>query len=125
MFYKLAHTSMSRWQKKAAAMMLGEMPLNSSRIVFEEGRGYLWSTVAEQSQKKNGDRSMQFPDYTTVKHFFDIFVDGEGKKSFKTSAIPKDVMGNFWVQLINKKAKVMTEAEVMQGAIEEDEVYDL
>lgn len=125
MFYKLAHTSMSRWQKKAASILLDGTSLNSSRIVFDENKGYLWSTIAEQSMKKNGDRSLQFPDYTTVKHFFDIFVDGEGRKAFKTRALPKDIMGDFHVQVLNKKAKLLTEAEVLQGATEEDEVYDL
>lgn len=131
MFYKLAHTSMSRWQKKAASLILSDQLKNSSRIIYDAKKGYLWSSVADQSMKKNGDRSLQFPDFSTVQHFFDIFVDGEGKKAFETMLVKDDIMGDFWVKLINKKAKILTEAEVLSqtGAddeeIENEEDYDL
>lgn len=131
MFYKLAHTSMSRWQKKAASMLIDGNGLNNSRITTDPKKGFLWSTVAEQTMKKNGDRSMQFPDFSTVKHFFDIFVDGEGKPTFKTASVPGNIMGDFYVKLINKNARILTEAEVNEivtgeedGEVEE-EVYDL
>jgi hypothetical protein len=131
MFYKLAHTSMSRWQKKAASMMIDGTGLNNSRIIEDPKKGFLWSTVAEQTMKKNGDRSLQFPDFSTVKHFFDVFVDGVGTPTFKTSVVPGNIMGDFYVKLINKNARILTEAEVNEvvtgdedGEVEE-EVYDL
>lgn len=120
MFYKLAHTSMSRWQKKAAHLMLSGENLNSSRIVFDHNKGYLWSTIAEQYMKKNGDRTMQFPDFTTVKHFFDIFVDAKGKPAFKTFMVPKDIMSDFYVKLLNPKAHIMTESEVLEDLGDDD-----
>lgn len=123
MFYKLAHTSMSRWQKKAASLIIDGTTLNNSRIITDQEKGYLWGSIAEQSQKKNGDRSMQFPDYTTVKHFFDIFVDGEGGPAFKTVNVSRDIMGDFYVKLINKKARILTETEMNKAVGEE--VYDL
>lgn len=124
MFYKLAHTSMSRWQKKAATIVLdGEKSLASGRIVLDREKGFLWSSVADSLGKKNGDRSLQFPDYSTVQHFFNIFVDSEGRKTFKTQGLQRNVMGDFYVKLINKDARILTEAEVIQG--EADEEIDL
>jgi hypothetical protein len=133
MFYKLAHTSMSRWQKKAASIIIEGVGLNNSRIVEDREKGFLWSTVAEQSQKKNGDRSLQFPDFTTVKHFFEIFVDGKGRPTFKTTNVPGNIMGDFYVRLINKNASILTESEVNQAVTgdedgqseETGEEYDL
>lgn len=140
MFYKLAHTSMSRWQKKAASLILDTNPKSSGRITFTQEKGFLWSTIAEMSGKKNGDRSLQFPDYSTVRYFFDVFVDGNGKKAFQTEELPDNIMGDFWVKKLIKDLKIITEAEAsrpMNGAKingsaqkkihkeEDEEIYDL
>lgn len=114
MFYKLAHTSMSRWQKKAATLVLDSANVNmSSRIVTDDKKGFLWSTLSESATRKNGDRSLQFPDYTTVKHFFDIFVDSHGRKAFKTSEIQHNIMGDFWVKKIIDNIKIVTEGQIL------------
>lgn len=131
MFYKLAHTSLSRWQKKAASTLIAGDKLNNSRIVVDSKLGYLWSTVADNTQKKNGDRALQYPDHSTVRHFFDIFVDAKGKKVFKTSPVPKDLMGDFYVKVINKQASILTEMDVnlqvtgKENGQTESEEYDL
>lgn len=121
MFYKLAHTSMSRWQKKAASLLIEGTYQESSRVEYNDFKGYLWSTLSEQSYKKNGDRSLQFPDFSTVKYFFDIFVDGNGKTSFETQAVKGSLSGDFWVKLINKKIHIATETEVSHLIGEESE----
>lgn len=114
MFFKLAHTSMTRWQKKAAAMILEARPQASHNITYEKEKGFLWSTMEEASQKKNGDKSLQFPEFSTVKYFFDIFVDGKGVKAFETLPLEDSIMGDFWVKVINPKAKILNEAQVIQ-----------
>lgn len=112
MFYKLAHTSMTRWQKKAVTMILGANPKIQTRLKTDPEKGFLWSSLEEISIKKHGDKSLQFPDYTSVKYFFDIFVDAKGRKAFETTMISGDIMGDFWVKSLFK-VKIMTEAQVM------------
>lgn len=110
MFYKLAHTSMSRWQKKAATLILETNPSSSGRLVYDEKKGFLWSSLHESVFRKNGDRSLTFPDFSTVKHFFDVFVDGKGDKAFKTLEIRDNIMGDFWVRKLIDNVKIITES---------------
>ena len=130
MFYTLAHTSMSRWQKKAATMVLEANPQTSARITYDEEKGFLWSSMQEINQKKNGDRSLQFPDFTSVKYFFDIFKDGQGRKAFKTRNVKDNIMGDFWVKPLFEHTAIITEQKVLsqRGKPDEgqkEEYYDL
>ncbi len=113
MFYMLAHTSMSRWQKKAATLILDADPRHLGRAIYDKDKGYLWSTVQESSTKKNGDRSLQFPDYTSIKYFFDVFKDGKGRKAFKTESLQENIMGDFFVKPLYAKVAIITEAQAM------------
>jgi hypothetical protein len=112
MFWTLAHTSMSRWQKKAAVLILepGARPKN---LEFDKAKGFKWSEVAEKANRKNGDRSLQFPDYTTVRAFFDVFRDSKGRKAFKTVGIPDNIMGDFYVKPLFDKVQIVTESSLM------------
>jgi hypothetical protein len=113
MFYMLAHTSMTRWQKKAVTIMTDAEKVLPGRAVVDPKKGILWSSIQELSQKKNGDRSLQFPDFTTIKYFFDIFLDSKGNKAFKTESIRDDIMGDFWVKPVVGNLKIVTEAELL------------
>lgn len=124
MFYKLAHTSMSRWQKKAASLILDGSLRSHNKVKYDANKGYLWSALSEVAAKKHGDRSLQFPDFSTVQNFFDIFVDANGKETFKTEVIEDSVMGDFWVKLIFREAKIISEAEAMKEVLEDDEEED-
>lgn len=119
MFWTLAHTSMSRWQKRAAISVLEANPKSSARIVYNEEKGFLWSSLQEVTQKRNGDRSLQFPDFTTVKYFFDIFKDGKGEKAFKTRSISGNIMGDFYVKPLIENMKIVTEASHLGKTNEE------
>ena len=132
MFYTLAHTSMSRWQKKAATIVLEANPQTSSRITYDEDKGYLWSSMQEINQKKHGDKSLQFPDFTTIKYFFDIFKDGQGRKAFKTKNVKDNIMGDFWVKPLFENTSIITESRVLnqrgkpdESQKENQEIYDL
>ncbi len=131
MFYKLAHTSMSRAQKKAASMVLELNPKQSNKLVYDEKKGFLWSSVEEFSMRKNGDRSLKFPpDYSTTKHFFDVFLDGTGRKAFKTIDVPGSLMGDFWVKKILDEVKIITESDKVEvkevkNSAKETEFIDL
>lgn len=111
MFWTLAHTSMSRWQKKSVMMLLEAKP--SGRIVYDDKRGFLWSSVQESGQRKHGDKSLQFPDFTTIKYFFDVFKDGEGRTAFETKNVAKNIMGDFYVKPLFKDMAIITDAQAM------------
>lgn len=133
MFWMLAHTSMSRWQKKAAMTMLEAVANPPGRAIIDKEKGFLWSSLHDLSQKKNGDKSLQFPDFSTVKHFFDIFRDSDGNLAFKTSGVRKNIMGDFWVKSKFENVEIITEAQVIEAKAvkgksngeKEEEYYDL
>ena len=111
MFYKLAHTSMSRWQKKAASTIL-ELPEEiDGRCKFDREKGFLWSSVEDMIVKR--DKFQNLPDYSTVRHFFELFRDGGGNKGFSTRGIKNSLMGDFWVKCLNKEIKIIDESDVM------------
>ncbi len=115
MFWTLAHTSMVRWQKKAILTMQHLTPDTSSRVTHNINKGYLWSSVQEMTQRKHSDKSLQFPDYTSVQFFFDIFKDGNGEQAFSTEAVGGDIMGDFWVKPLFTKLDIVTESKVLLG----------
>lgn len=115
MFWMLAHTSMSRWQKKAATLVLEATKSPPGRAARDEEKGFLWSSIYELSQRKHGEKSLQFPDFSSVKHFFDIFRDAEGKTAFKTSIVRNSLMGDFWVKSKSARVAILTEAQVLDS----------
>lgn len=137
MFWSLAHTSMSRWQKKAASFVLDPKSKELTLLNYNSENGFLWSVV---EKKLNGDQKskQEFSvDYTNVKYFFDSFRDIMGDKAFETKSIPKDLMGDFHVKPI-KDAEIVTEAQVLDTqrsfngsnkkskvAQEDGEIYDI
>lgn len=121
MFYRLAHTSMRRWQKKIATAFLdGNSQLRTlldvPGIDPKKAKGLLWSDVAQKLSRRS-DGTVQFPDYSSVEHFFSTFVDGSGEKVFRTTPVEGSLLGDFYVQVVKKNAKVLTEREVL-GEIE-------
>lgn len=127
MFYKLAHTSMAQWQKRAAQVILTGEQKSSHRVTYDHRKGYLWSSLEGQIKKKNGYRE-QLPDYSTVNHFFTVFVDSQGRKAFRTTPVENDLLGDFWVMPCRKNVHITSESEAMSPYKETDdgqEEYDL
>lgn len=115
MFWMLAHTSMTRWQKKAVMIVLEA----NKKIGYDPNKdSYLWSELHNRASRKNGDKSLQFPDFTSVKAFFDVFKDAKGKQGFETEAIPgaNNLLGDFWVRpLIDSTSEIVTESNMRKG----------
>lgn len=128
-FWTLAHTSMTRWQKKSISALLDKrsgVPIGWD----EEEKAHLWSKVEEKIGKRNNnDSSVSFPDYSSVKAFFDIFRDSKGEKAFDTKVVPgANILGDFWIYPLTKDLKVVTESDVLQKrekemTDEEKEIY--
>jgi hypothetical protein len=114
MFWTLAHTSMTRWQKKAVSFIIDQKP--NSKVGWDPNeKAFLWSALEEKYRKRVGDKSMVFPDYSSVKAFFDVFRDGEGRKAFDTKLVPGgNILGDFWIYPLVSEIEVITEATVAQ-----------
>jgi len=126
MFYKLAHTSMSRWQKKAIVVAVEAHASKSSRVVHDAKKGMLWSSLEKLTTRS--DRTANLPEYSSVMHLFDTFVDGTGKKSFATTPVPDDIMNDFWVRPIFNKVSIINEKQdtlTSEGKINGKEKIDL
>jgi len=100
MFWRLALSSMTRWQKKAVYLVYDKNNRDERYGWDEKKKAFLWSAMEEKVGRKNGDRSLQFPDFTSVSAFFDIFRDGSGRKAFSTEPVKGDFFGDFWVKPI-------------------------
>lgn len=115
MFWTLAHTSMTQWQKKAVMFLL-ESETRTERAGWDSQKNaFLWSAIQAKLPRRNNDRYLNFPDPTTVRAFFDCFRDGKGRKTFVTEAVPGlNILGDFWVRPIIKNTKVITEASILK-----------
>lgn len=115
MFWTLAHTSMTRWQKKAITTLIDRK--TGSKVGWDANENaHLWSKVEEKITKRSGDHSTTFPDYSSVKAFFDVFRDGNGDKAFDTKLVSgNNIMGDFWIfPLLSSDVEIITEATVAQ-----------
>ncbi len=115
MFYKLCHTSMTRWQRQYLLAIINGQN-SDSRIAnyFEKDKGYLWSKVdAEINNRKKG-RPFDSVDFSTVEAFFKTFVSSDGERPFKTTLVPNDLMGDFYVLPLSDKIKVHVENDEME-----------
>lgn len=134
MFWTLAHTSMTRWQKKAVLMILEQPP--GMRVGWVPDKGaYQWSVVENKFNKRNANSTTQFPDFTSIRAFFEQFRDGDGTKIFETSLIAgRNILSDFYIKPLKENVEIITEATVTQQrererakgkANGEEETYDL
>lgn len=110
MFWKLAHTSMTRWQKRAIDMVIEQSAGVKTGWDAKEG-AFQWSKLEGKVIKRSGDKSMAFPDYSSVQAFFEIFRDANGAKAYNTKIIPgRNILGDFWIYPLLDHVEVITEA---------------
>lgn len=109
-FWVLAHTSMTRWQKKAITALVDKK--SGTRIGWdEEAEAHIWSKVEEKITKRSNDNTSTFPDYSSVRAFFDVFRDGNGEKAFETEPVPgQNIMGDFYIKPLTEDLEIITEA---------------
>lgn len=115
MFWTLAHTSMTRWQKILVMILLDPAERTTRNGFNEEKQSFLWSELHSKVNRKNKESGVTFPDFTSVKAFLEIFRDGTGKQAFSTEEIPDNIMGDFYVKpLLEGKTKILTELSVAE-----------
>lgn len=126
MFWSLAHTSMTRWQKKAVTLLMaahlkpivlygGDEDKNKSKF-----SDIVWSEVEEKDSRRHGDKSSMWPDFTSVKSFLEAFRDSSGDKVFETRAVREDIFGDFRVKVLKDKVDLVTEFQLQnqRGSLE-------
>ena len=97
MFWKLAHSSMTVWQKKAVMLLLDD----KSHTPIEPGPdGYLWSAVTDSANRRNKDGLQRIPDLSLSQAFFNRYRDIQGRVVFETKSVPKSIVGDFHVKVI-------------------------
>lgn len=110
MFYYLAHTSMSRWQKETVTQLLALKKRGVSGVVYDPEKGYLWSPLHKRVSR-TAQMGPKTPDYSTVAHFLSSFVDATGKKIFRVTKVPGDILGDFYVKQLKINVEVNLDVE--------------
>lgn len=110
MFWTLAHTSMSQWQKSAIAFLINPSSRTDRHGWSQDKQAFLWSSSQSGALRKGNDRYLKFPDFTTVHSFIESFRDSKGQKAFSTKPVAGvNILGDFWIHPIFEETKVVTE----------------
>ena len=105
MYWKLAHTSMARWQKIAVLALTTENKNGAFKGWDESKQAFLWSKVEEELRRKKEYESKDYRDATTVKAFFETYCDIVGKKVFEVESTEGSVLQDFWIKPIGGLVK--------------------
>lgn len=117
MFYRLAHTTMSRWQIAAISFLLNTDKMKSVFIGDKE-LGVKWSVV-EPAIRKSLYKGYNWPHPETIRRFLEIYCSLDGKQGFKITQI-NGVESDFYLKPLIKKLPELN--KLVEGAsINEDE----
>ena len=106
MYWKLAHTSMSRWQKIAVLALTVQNERGPFKGWNSEKRAFLWSEVEESLRHKKEYESKDYRDASTVKAFFETYCDTSGKKIFEVEATENNTLQDFWIKPLEELKKI-------------------
>lgn len=114
MFYKLAHTSMTRWQKKTVQLIIEFMDRCPGKVDFDEKKGMRWSTILKVEDSRKAGKGLTFPSHSSVEAFLESFRDGYGRECFETT--PHDGKMNidedFWVKCVVDEIKIFNKQDL-------------
>lgn len=115
MFWSLAHTSMTQWQKMAITALIAPDARDTQCGWDASKKGFIWSEIQKRILRKGDYRHLKFPDHSTTRSFLDIFRDSEGRKAFSTELFPApNILGDFWVRPLFKKTEIVTESSIAE-----------
>jgi hypothetical protein len=105
MYWKLAHTTMSRWQK-ITILALTVQNKNGPFKGWNEGKqAFLWSEVEHALRVKKEFESHDYRDATTVKAFLETYCDTTGKRVFEVESTENNTLQDFWIRPIGGLVK--------------------
>ena len=120
MFYKLAHTSMTRWQKKTIQLIIEFMDRRPGKVEFDEEKGFRWSTMLKVEEARKAGKGTQFPAHSSVEAFLESFKDGYGRECFETTTHDSkmNIDEDFWVKCIVDEIKIFNKQDLKTRSAE-------
>lgn len=116
MFYRLAHTTMSRWQIATIEFLLSDKI--KSAFIGDKERGVKWSIV-EPPIRKSLYKGYNWPHPETIRRFLEIYCSLKGEQGFKITPIVGANSDFYLKPLIKKLPELGKLAE--KNSIDEDE----
>lgn len=134
MFWHLANTSMTQWQK-AAIVSIMQSNIYFTNAYDKKTNSFTWSEFVKKVNKKgDNNRNIVWPANPTIRDFFEMFRDIKGKKCFKTSkvlGIKGEVESDFYIHPlhpppeINESTFSLAEQRARKANGQEQEQLDL
>lgn len=118
MFYRLAHTTMSRWQIAVIQFLLSDK-LKSAYISDKPELGVRWSTL-EPAIRKTLYKGYSWPHPETIRRFLEIYCSLKGEQGFKVTTLRDGVNSDFYLKPLLKKVPNV-EALAEGRSIDEEE----
>lgn len=119
MFYRLAHTTMSRWQVATIQFMLTPEKLKAAFVTDKKELGAKWS-VLEPNVKRALGKGYHMPHTETIRRFLEIYCSLKGEQGFKVTPIKDSFVGDFYVRPLIKSMPKLEEL-AHTTSIDEDE----
>lgn len=123
MYWKLAHTSMSRWQKIAVLALTVQNNRGPFKGWNESKKAFLWSQVEEALRHKKEYESKDYRDATTVKAFFETYCDTNGERVFEVETTENNTLQDFWIKPIHGLER--KNIEIKLDAKEDQKLLDM
>lgn len=103
-FWRLAHTSMSKWQEAIVSFLLNPAKFKTARLSPNADGFYTWSLY--EPTIKRTLKHYHWPHAETVRKFFDVFRDLEGRQVFETKR-GTEIGSDFHFKFLIKKAATL------------------
>lgn len=120
MFYRLAHTTMSAWQKCTISFLLSDK-IKSAYVTDDKELGVKWSYL-EPAVRKTLYKGYNWPHSETIKRFLEIYCSLKGEQGFKITPI-EGIEGDFFVKPLIKKLPTQSELEIRAEVEEESDIH--
>lgn len=104
MFWRLAHTSMSKWQEAIVSFLLTPSKFKTARLATDKDGFFIWS--AYEPTIKRTLKHYHWPHAETVRKFFDVFRDLDGRQVFETKR-GTEIGSDFHFKFLVKKATTL------------------
>lgn len=122
MYWELAHSSMSRWQKISVQSLL-ELGRRGHFTGWDGGKqAYRWSLVEKALRQNKEFESKDYRDPSTVKAFFETYCDKQGKKIFEVIPVSGTAMSDFWIKPLIPLVASTRESSALIEDVEDFEV---
>lgn len=124
MFYRLAHTTMSRWQTAIIQFILSPEKLKSAFVSDRKELGVRWTTLEKDIKRLLG-KGYHMPHTETIRRFLEIYCSLKGEQGFKVTPVKDAINGDFYVKPLIKALPKVEELAHSTSIDEEESDIDL